>query len=145
MTLREGRTSPKVVTGMLFVFGYPIATLLDPGAMHSFISYQLAVLAPIPASPLPEMWRMYHLSGDVEQVGWVYLNCEIFVESFVLTVDLMQLDIVDFDVILGMDFLEAHRAMFDSHSKEVLFRSLDFPEILFVETKCPHRLVSFKR
>ena len=31
MTLREGRTSPEVVTGTLSVFGYLVPTLLDPG------------------------------------------------------------------------------------------------------------------
>ena len=121
MTLREGRTSPEVVTGTLSVFGYPVPTLLDPGATHSFISHRLAALAPIPASPLPEMWRVYYPSGDVEQVGWVYFNCEIFVEGFALPAKLMLLEIVEFDVILGMDFLEDHRAIFDCYSKEVMF------------------------
>ena len=124
-----------VVTCTLFTFGYPVPALLDPGATHSFISYRLAALAPIPASPLPEMWRVYYPSGDVEQVGWVYLNCEIFVKSFALTANLMLLEIVEFDVILGMDFLEDHRAIFDYHSKEVLFRSPGLPEILFCGDK----------
>ena len=97
--------------------------LLVPRTTNSFISYRLAALAPIPASPLSEMWRVYYPSGDVEQIDWVYLNCEIFVEGFALTANLMLLEIVEFDVILGMDFLEDHRAIFDSHSKEVLFRS----------------------
>ena len=78
MTLREGMTSPEVITGTLFVFGYPVPTLLDPGATHSYISYRLATLAPIPASSLLEMWCVNYPSGDVEQVGWVYLDCEIF-------------------------------------------------------------------
>ena len=78
---------------------------------------------------------MYYPSGEVEQVGWVYLNCEIFVEGFSLTVNLMLLDIVEFDMILGMDFLEDHRAIFDCHSKEVLFRSPGLPEILFCGDK----------
>ena len=58
MTLREGRTSLEVVTATLYVFGYPVPTLLDPGATYYFISYRLATLAPIPTSPIPEMWRV---------------------------------------------------------------------------------------
>ena len=47
---------------------------------------------------------MHYPSGDVEQVGWVYLNCEIFIESFALTANLLRLEIVEIVVILGMDF-----------------------------------------
>ena len=34
----------------------------------------------------------------------MHLNCEIFVEGFALTANLMLWEIVDFDMILGMDF-----------------------------------------
>ena len=75
----------------------------------------------------------------------MYLNCEIFVESFALTANLMLLDYVDFDVILGIDFLEEHRAIFDCHNKEVLFRSLVCLRFYFVETRGLQCLVSFRR
>ena len=57
-TLREGRIVPEVVTGTLSTVGYRVPTLLVPGTTNSVISYRLAALAPIPTSPLPEMWRV---------------------------------------------------------------------------------------
>ena len=45
--------------------------------------------------------------------------------------DRAPLDIVEFDVILGMDFLEAHRAMIDCFRKIVVLRSPGKPEVTF--------------
>ena len=57
----------------------------------------------------------------------------------------MGLEIVEFDMILGMDFLEDHKAIFVCHSKEVLFRNPGLPEYYFMETRGLQCLVSFRR
>ena len=49
--------------------------------------------------------------------------------------DLIPLDIVEFDVILGMDFLEAYRAMVDCFQKVVVLRSPDGFEDCFPRGK----------
>ena len=119
--------------------------LLVLGTTNSFIPYRLATLAPIPASPLPKMWHVYYPSGDVEQLGWVYLNCEIFVEGFSLTANLMLLDIVEFDMILGMDFLENHQAIFVVTAKRCCLEVLGCQNIIFMETRGLQCLVSLRR
>ena len=75
----------------------------------------------------------------------MYLNCEIFVESLALTADLMLLDIVDFYVILGMDFLETHWAIFIVTTRRCCLEVLVYRRFCFVETRGPHRLVLFQR
>ena len=131
MTQQEGRTSPEVIIGTLYVFDYPAVTLIDPGATHSFMSSRMAVLANVPSSPLLGDWQVSLPSGDVLRVAWVYKNCKITVGDHSLEVNLIPLDMVDLDVILGMDFLEKHQAVVDCFRKTVLFRSPGKPEFTF--------------
>ena len=56
----------------------------------------------------------------------------MLIEDFSLASDLIPLEIVDFDVILGMDFLSNHRAIVNCFRKVVTFRSLGMPEFEFL-------------
>ena len=129
MTQQEGRTSPDVIIGTLLIFGRPAFILIDPGATHSFMSSRFSFLANVPSSPLPGEWQVSLPSGDVMKIDWVFRGCEVLVDGLSFEVDLIPLDIVEFDVILGMDFLEAHRAMIDCFRKVVVLRSPGKPEI----------------
>ena len=52
--------------------------------------------------------------------------------------DLIVLDIHDFDIILGMDWLAKHRATVDCHRKEVHISQPGEPEVIFCgERKIP--------
>ena len=61
----------------------------------------------------------------------MFSGCEVLVEGFNFKADLIPLNMVEFDVILGMDFLESYRAMVDCFRKEVVLRSLDGFEVVF--------------
>lgn len=131
MTRQESRASPEVITGTLFVFNHPASVLIDHGATHSFVSSRFAMLANVPLSRLPGSWRVSLPSGDMLIVEWVYKGCVVVVGEYNLLADLISLELVDFDIILGMDFLENHRALVDCFRKIVVFRSLGLPEISF--------------
>ena len=47
--------------------------------------------------------------------------------------DLVALDMRDFDVVLGMDWLSRHRATLDCYKKEVKFHRLEKLEVKFRE------------
>ncbi|XP_073222488.1 uncharacterized protein [Cicer arietinum] len=51
----------------------------------------------------------------------VYRSCDITIDDKVLPVDLVVIDLIDFDVILGMDWLAFHHATLDCHNKVVKF------------------------
>ena len=55
------------------------------------------------SSPLGTRVRIDHISRD----------CELEISGILLTMDLWVMDISDFDVILGMDWLTAHRVIID--------------------------------
>ena len=50
----------------------------------------------------------------------------------VLKVNLIPLEIYDFDVILSMDWLSTHRASVDCFIKKVVFQKSGFPKLEFV-------------
>ena len=52
--------------------------------------------------------------GENLRIDAVYLNCIVKVQGNELLVDLLLLEMVDFDVILGMDWLAKHNAIVDS-------------------------------
>ncbi|KAL6199373.1 hypothetical protein ACLB2K_029157 [Fragaria x ananassa] len=128
MTQQEGRTSPDAIIGILLIFSHPAFILINPGATHSFMSSRFSFLANVPSSPLPGEWLVSLPSGDVLKIDWVFRGCEVLVEGLSFEVDLIPLDIVKFDVISGMDFLKAHRAMINCFWKIVVLQSPRKPE-----------------
>ena len=56
---------------------------------------------------------------------YVFLpSCPVLIEGRELLADLVLLDVTDFDVILGMDWLSQHYATIDCQRKEVIVRIL---------------------
>ena len=49
----------------------------------------------------------------------------------VLKANLIPLEMTDFDVILGMDWLSNHRALMDCFTKKIVFRKPGYPELEF--------------
>ena len=52
-------------------------------------------------------------------VDQICRDCELEILGILLTVDLRVMDISDFDVILGMDWLTAHRVVIDFDSRKI--------------------------
>ena len=52
-------------------------------------------------------------------------GCELEISGILLTVDLRVMDMSKFDVILGMDWLTAHRVIIDCDRKRVTTYTLD--------------------
>ena len=95
------------------------------------MSSRFALHANVPSSSLPGEWHVSLPSGEVMRIDWVFSGCEVLVEGFNFKADLIPLNMVEFDVILGMDFLETYRAMVDCFRKEVVFRSLNGFGVVF--------------
>ena len=51
--------------------------------------------------------------GTRMSVDKICQNCELEISGILLTVDLRVMDMLEFDVILGMDWLTAHRVAID--------------------------------
>ena len=69
--------------------------------------------------------------GRTVEVSVVYRGCEVHVMEHDLVADLILLEMLDFDSILGMDWLARHHATLDCRRKEVTFHILETPEFSF--------------
>ena len=63
---------------------------------------------------------------------FVFRGCEVVIEGFVLKANLIPLEMSDFDVILGMDWLSNHRASVNCFTKIIRFEKPRYPELEFV-------------
>ena len=70
-------------------------------------------------------------TGDSLIVDRVYMGCRVIIEGHEFMANLVLLDIQEFDVILGMDWLSRHHATIDCFRKEVKFCRSGEPEITF--------------
>ena len=53
--------------------------------------------------------------GEICYVSWEYQGCPILIEDVVMLANLVPVDIVDFDIILGIDWLDYNRAKLDCY------------------------------
>nr|GEW64174.1 putative reverse transcriptase domain-containing protein [Tanacetum cinerariifolium] len=64
-----------------------------------------------------------------------YQNCPLQFDDKIRSADLFPLDMYDFDIILGMDWLVNHCATIVFHTKSVIFGDLDKPEFVYQDSQ----------
>ena len=57
--------------------------------------------------------------GTRVRIDKICQDCELEIPGILLTVDLRIMDILDFDVILGMDWLMEHRVVIDCDTRRI--------------------------
>ncbi|GAV79840.1 RVP_2 domain-containing protein, partial [Cephalotus follicularis] len=95
--------------------------LMDSGASHSFISASFASCLDVIPDCMPYILDVSTPTGASMYTDSVYRSFEMSMASISLYADLIVLPIRDFDVILGMDWLSAHRARMDCYNKLWIF------------------------
>ena len=131
VTQQEADVAPEVMTGTIQVFESDAYVLIDPGATHSFISAKFIAQVNIEIQPIDCSMVVSLPTGDSRIADRVYMGCRVIIEGHEFMANLVLLDIQDFDVILGMDWLSRHRATMDCFRKEVKFCRPGEPEITF--------------
>ncbi|XP_073046061.1 uncharacterized protein [Primulina eburnea] len=109
----EEELETTLITGRIFVQGVATYTLLDSGARHSFISDTFLK----PLNIIPDDMRL----GFKVSIPSVYQmvtsnimkNLELHLYKAMVRADLIVLPMPEFDIILGMDWLTANRALID--------------------------------
>ncbi|KAA0053360.1 pol protein [Cucumis melo var. makuwa] len=117
----EAERAGMVVTGTLPVLGHYALVLFDSGSSHSFISSAFVLHARLEVEPLHHVLSVSTPSGECMLSKEKVKACQIEIAGHVIEVTLLVLDMLDFDVILGMDWLAANHASIDCSRKEVAF------------------------
>ena len=94
--------------------------LFDSGASHSFVATSSVDVLGLEVETLEEPLHVSSPLGIRVMIDQICRDCELEISGILLTVDLWVMDISDFDVILGMDWLKAHRVAIDCDSRRIL-------------------------
>ncbi|KAH0758098.1 hypothetical protein KY290_021591 [Solanum tuberosum] len=114
---------------MIKVFTLDVYALLDPGASLSFVTPYVVMNFDVLTEKLCEPFSVSTLVGESILAKRVYHDCDISINHKNTMVDLVELDMVDFDVILGMDWLHACYASIDCRTRVVRFQIPNEPVI----------------
>ncbi|XP_073061749.1 uncharacterized protein [Primulina eburnea] len=108
-----------VISGTIQISGNVALTLIDTGATHSFMSE--IFMRSLGIAPIfePLQFTIMLPSGDVICPTSVIRACPIQVNERILFADLIVIPMIEFDVILGMDWLSSYRAVIDCVEKTV--------------------------
>ena len=113
----------------MHIFDHSAHVLINTGAQRSFISESFARHSNCDLVPLEEELLIRTPLGEDLVRKVVYRNCDLKIGEVKLEVDLIPLELHDFDAILGMDWLERHHAIVNCFKKTVMFCK---PEVLCV-------------
>ena len=69
--------------------------------------------------------------GIRARIGMICQGCELGISGTLLTVDLRIMDMLEFDVILGMDWLTAYRSVIDCERRRVTAYTQNGTRVVF--------------
>ena len=96
--------------------------MLDKFITHSFTSPYFAKKLARDKTLMKDPLAIRTPLGESIEVRHIYLGCVIEIGERVLLVDLIELVVFDFDVILEMDWLSENYASIDCNNKCIRFR-----------------------
>ena len=104
-----------VVEGMLVVFSSHARILFDTGYTHSFIAASFILALGLHVEPMDCILTVVSpLGGEVDACS-ICRGCVVGFEGHDVVADLVVLDMVGYDIILGMDWMSAYHVTFDYH------------------------------
>ena len=105
--------------------------LFNSGATRFFVSPSFVLCLDMRFDVLNSRLTVLTPVGEVYLINRFLSGCEVCIEDEILLVDLVELEILEFDVILGMDWLSAHHAVLDCFNKEVTLSISSKPVIRY--------------
>ena len=100
--------------------GYAMV-LFDSGASHSFISSAFVKAHDIKVDIGNHEWHVRIPTGETQVSKAICMRCPLTLGYLEMPADLVVMDMNDFDIILGMDWLSEHHVFIDCKEKKVIF------------------------
>nr|GEZ68953.1 hypothetical protein [Tanacetum cinerariifolium] len=135
LTRDQAAKSSSTVTGTLFINGRAVFVLFDTGATHSVISVLISKYINVPPILLNYTLSISTPMRSLVVIDREYQNCPLQFDDKIRSANLFSLDMYDFDIIMGMDWLINHRATIVCHTKSVIFGNLDKPEFVYQDSQ----------
>ena len=129
--------------------------LFDSGASHSFIAALVVIELGLEVETLEEPFYVSSPLGIRARIGMICRGCELGISGTLFTMDLRIMNMLEFDVILGMDWLTAYIVVIDCERRRVTAYTQDgtrvvfqgdkhdiFPQIVY-ESRCQGQLAGW--
>nr|XP_025884581.1 uncharacterized protein LOC112940524 [Solanum lycopersicum] len=145
LTRAAAEASDDVISGTLFLCHQPATVLLDPGSTFSYVSIYFALRLGMRYESLEEPVHVSTPIGEFLVVDQVLRSCLVTIQGYDTRADLIMLDMIDFDVILGMDWLSPYHAVLDCYAKTVTLSMPGVPLVLWqaAYSHTPTRIIFF--
>ncbi|KAG5576138.1 hypothetical protein H5410_056272 [Solanum commersonii] len=125
----RAREFPNVVTGVIKVFTFNVYALLDRGASLSFVTPYIVMSFDVLLEQLLDPFSVSTHVGESILAEKVYRDSIICANHKDTMTNLVELDMMDFDVILGMDWPHACYASVDCRTRVLKFQFPNEPVI----------------
>ena len=83
----------------------PIAILIDPGAILSYILPKLVEKCKLPVEKFENSWLVQLATGAKRKVTFFVKKCAVIMDQFETFVKLNVLPLGSYDILIGMDWL----------------------------------------
>ncbi|XP_070022533.1 uncharacterized protein [Nicotiana sylvestris] len=104
------------------------------GSTYSYVSSYFSLYLGVPQNSLCSSIYVSTPMGDSLVVDRVYRSCLVDLSGFETRADLLLLSMVDFDIILGMEWLLPHYAILDCHAKTMMLATPGVPRVEWRES-----------
>src|SRR4051812_4788796 len=111
-----------VTRGTIVVYGSFARILVDCGASHSFTATRFCRASGLQTEYMPSSLLVSTPVSGVVELREVCRSCTLTIAGYDFVFNLILLDMSDFDIIVGMDWLIAFRARIDCYHRRVTFR-----------------------
>ncbi|XP_070036692.1 uncharacterized protein [Nicotiana tomentosiformis] len=129
---QSSKASQDVVTCILTVQSHDVYALIDPDSTLAYLTPYVVVEFGIESEQIYEPFSVSTPVGEYIVAAQVYRDCVITLRGQDTMADLIELGIVDFDVIMGIDWLYSCFAKLDCRTRTVRF---EIPNELVIEGK----------
>ena len=105
------------------IIEHTVSVLIDLGLTHSYITPGLVEMCTLNNSKHRSSWLVQLATGTKNKISEAVMNCPLVMDGLVTGADMNVLPLGSYDVLIGMDWLEAHREKLDCYNTN--FECLD--------------------
>nr|GFC04119.1 putative reverse transcriptase domain-containing protein [Tanacetum cinerariifolium] len=127
----DADTQESVVELLVPIYGHAVFVLFDTGATHSVISFVFASRVTTTPTLLNHVLCISMPMQDSVRITHVYRNLPLQFDDKIHAINAFPVDMCEFDIILGMDWLTKHHATIDCHSYRDIFGDIHTPEFIY--------------
>jgi hypothetical protein len=131
LTEEEVRAASDMMTGTLLMNNFNVHVLFDSGATHSFIAKRIVTKLRKGVEIVEKGFIIGTPMGNMIVTNIVYVDVGVSLSGYETEVDLIPLELHDFDIILGMNWLSKYKALIDCYAKTVTFQTLEGERMIF--------------